>query len=545
MKDRREHTRDGYALARAWHPWIFPLLLIVASANSQAQISPGELTKAHSKLEGISNCVKCHEVGKKVTSAKCLECHQEIKELIGLSKGYHSSAGVRSKECFSCHNEHHGLNFKIIRFDTLNFNHGDTRFDLTGKHGTLACRSCHKSELIKVKKSQKAAGSYLGLGTGCLDCHADYHQKTLSDNCIACHNYNAFKPVMGFDHRKTKYPLTGRHLTVDCSKCHQVTNQNGKRFQMFSGIAFSKCTDCHKDVHDNKFGKDCKKCHNEESFKNVAGLSTFNHHKTDYPLEGRHQAVDCKSCHRQSLTAKLKFGLCSDCHKDYHKGQLKKPGVASDCRDCHTLEGFASSLFTVERHNQGGFPLEGAHLATPCFACHRKGAEWVFKDLKKKCVDCHQNIHQNYIDEKFFGNQNCVSCHSDIAWSQINFDHNATDFKLAGKHAAISCKKCHFKTEPDGTVKQQFSSLAKRCTGCHADIHYNQFDTRDDASCSRCHEFSGWKPVRFNHDSSRFKLDGRHQDVACSKCHKEISTGTERYVQYKFDDIKCSSCHLH
>ncbi|MFA6128913.1 MAG: cytochrome c3 family protein [Bacteroidales bacterium] len=523
---------------------IFILLLFVAG-NCLGQISPGDLTTAHSNLEGLSNCSKCHEVGKKVATAKCLECHKEIKELINLNKGYHASSEVKSKECFSCHNEHHGRNFKIVRFDTLKFDHKDARFELLGKHNTLTCKNCHKAAFIKERQSQKTqAGSYLGLGTACLDCHADYHQKTLSANCITCHNSNAFKPVLGFNHKKTKYPLVGRHQAVDCAKCHKVTDLNGKKFQKFSGIAFASCTDCHKDVHNNRFGKDCRKCHTEESFTKVAGLSTFNHEKTGYRLVGKHLAVECKSCHKQSLTAKLKFALCTDCHKDYHKGQLIKPGVTSDCKDCHSLAGFKGSSFTIERHNKGEFLLEGSHLATPCFACHKKGQEWIFKDLKKKCVDCHENIHQSYIDEKYFGNQKCESCHSVEAWSKINFDHNTTDFKLTGKHADTNCKKCHFKPDAEGKEIQRFSGLSMRCLECHADEHNKQFDTTEGASCIRCHGYDRWKPIQFNHDNTRFKLDGSHQNVACVKCHKEVSEGSTKYIKYKLGDITCASCHL-
>jgi hypothetical protein len=382
------------------------------------------------------------------------------------------------------------------------------------------------------------------MGTTCLDCHTDYHQKSLSSNCLSCHNNNAWKPVLGFDHKKTKYPLLGKHQTVDCAKCHKIVDQNGKKIQLFAGIAFSACTDCHRDVHDNKFGKDCKKCHNEESFTKIAGLNTFNHTKTDYPLEGKHLTLECKACHKQSLTAKLKFALCTDCHKDYHKGQLKKPGVTSDCKDCHSLQGFKGSSFTVERHNKGDFKLEGPHIATPCIACHKKGTEWVFKDIKKKCVDCHENIHKAFIDEKFFGNQNCENCHSVLAWSQVKFDHNTTKFKLTGQHALSTCKKCHFKPDTDGKEVQRFSGLSVRCLDCHNDIHNKQFDTSETASCTRCHGYDRWKPVQFDHSKTRFKLDGSHKDVACAKCHKEKSDGMVRYIQYKIDDIRCSSCHL-
>jgi hypothetical protein len=528
--------------------WLFAVLLFIIFLRpglSVAQISPGELTDAHSRLEGISNCIKCHEVGKKVLSSKCLDCHKEIKELIDSNRGYHSSSEVRGKECYSCHNEHHGKKFEIIRFDTLKFEHKVTRFELLGKHNTLSCKTCHKPELIKIKKSQKTSETYLGLGMNCLDCHADYHQQTLSTNCLNCHNNSAFKPVLGFDHKKTKFPLIGSHQKVECSKCHKVNDQNGIKYQKFSGIAFSNCTDCHKDVHENKFGKDCRKCHSEESFKKVAGLNVFNHDKTDYPLQGKHQAVECKLCHKQSLTAKIKFNLCSDCHKDYHKGQFKKPGLVSDCKDCHTIEGFTTANFTVEQHNNGKFRLEGSHAATPCISCHKKGTEWSFKDLKKSCVDCHENIHLNNIDVKFFGDKKCENCHDVVAWSKVKFDHNTTDFKLVGKHAETNCKKCHFRQDNDGTVRQKFSGQSGRCLDCHTDIHQDQFDTKENASCTRCHGYERWKPIQFNHDNTRFKLDGSHKDVACAKCHKEVSKGPIRYIQYKFEDIKCASCHLH
>jgi len=533
-----------HPLNRSWRLTIILILVGLWSGQSIAQISPGDLTTAHANLEGISNCTKCHEVGKKVSVAKCLECHKEIKELIDQNKGYHSSAEVKSKDCFACHNEHHGRNFKIIRFDTVKFNHRDAGFELVGKHSTLACLACHRSELIKSKKSQKSSGSYLGLGTKCLDCHADFHQKTLSPNCLECHNNNAFKPVTGFDHKKTKFPLLGSHQKVDCSKCHKEEERDGQKSRKFTGIAFSNCTDCHKDIHENKFGRDCKKCHSEESFKNAAVSGAFNHNKTDYPLEGKHASVNCKSCHKQSLTARLKFDHCTDCHSDYHKGQLKKSGQTSDCKDCHSVSGFAESNFSIERHNQGGFPLEGPHAATPCVSCHKKDKEWNFKDLKKSCVDCHENIHKNYIDEKFFHNQNCGGCHEVSVWSKVNFDHNTTDFKLTGKHTVTSCKKCHFKEESSGIVKQQFSNLTGRCLDCHTDPHNKQFASIELASCTRCHNFDRWKPVQFNHDNTRFRLDGSHKDVACSKCHKEVSDGSVRYIQYKFEDIRCSSCHL-
>ena len=89
-------------------------LLVVFANNVFAQISPGELSKAHAHLEGLTNCTKCHVLGEKETISKCLDCHKEIKQLINTNSGYHSYSEVKKRECASCHNEHHGRNFRII-----------------------------------------------------------------------------------------------------------------------------------------------------------------------------------------------------------------------------------------------------------------------------------------------------------------------------------------------------------------------------------------------------------------------------------------------
>ncbi|MBK7466451.1 MAG: hypothetical protein IPJ43_06330 [Saprospiraceae bacterium] len=44
-------------------------------------------------------------------------------------------------------------------------------------------------------------------------------------------------------------------------------NQPAKSYQEFAKINPIECITCHRDVHDGKFGKDCKSCHNQESFR--------------------------------------------------------------------------------------------------------------------------------------------------------------------------------------------------------------------------------------------------------------------------------------
>ncbi|MCF6332283.1 MAG: hypothetical protein L3J11_03285 [Draconibacterium sp.] len=519
---------------------IFSLILWVN--YSSAQLSPGELSNAHANLEGISNCTKCHILGKKETSSKCLECHKEIKQLINKNRGYHASEEAEGKNCAECHGEHFGRDFKIVRFDDKTFDHNLTGFGLKGKHTKNKCADCHKTELIKNKTSQKKGGSYLGLETECLSCHNDFHEKTLSSDCLSCHNQEAFRPAPGFDHNKTKFDLRGAHQKVDCVKCHKTETRNGKQFQEFSGIKFESCTNCHADEHKGKFGDNCLKCHTIFTFKETKVLKDFKHDKTNFALRGQHQKLDCKKCHKGKLTTPIKHKNCVDCHKDYHEGQLAKDGKITDCNSCHTVNSFKTSSFSFEKHKQTKFVLDGAHLATPCFACHKKTEKWNF-NIKNQCIDCHENIHKNYMDIKYIPKNDCRNCHTVSNWKEVTFDHNKTDFKLEGKHHEAGCRDCHFKPLPNGKIVQQFSILTNSCSNCHANKHQNQFADNGETRCTRCHTNKNWIPDKFNHNTARFKLDGKHENVVCIKCHKPSADTREKFIKYKFEDISCTSCH--
>ncbi len=521
----------------------FSLLFILPVSLVRSQISPGPLAAVHSYLEGMSNCTQCHELGDKVTNAKCLACHTELKTRIDQKKGYHSSSDIRGKNCISCHSDHHGVNFQILRFDKDKFNHNLTGFTLTGMHAKKECKDCHKPDLIADRSVKKKKFTYLGLGTSCLSCHTDYHQQTLSSNCSGCHDTQAFKPALLFDHQKTAYPLVGMHQSVPCLKCHPVIQKNGANFQQFAGIQATNCTPCHQDVHNNKFGQNCRQCHSEVSFHSVKGISNFDHSKTNFPLVDKHQFVPCASCHKADLTTPIKYSRCTDCHQDYHKGQFVTQGIVTDCNACHTTKGFDQSSFTIDQHKQSKFPLEGAHVATPCIACHKKTDTWNFRQIGLRCSDCHENIHKDHIDPKFFPDSACTVCHNTSRWSEVIFDHSSTGFALEGAHVTQTCRACHFVKDSTGQVVQQFAELSSECNACHQDIHFKQFEKNGSTDCLKCHNFKLWKIENFDHNTTAFKLDGQHQNVPCFKCHKEITEGKNRYVLYKIKEWKCENCH--
>ena len=526
--------------------YILFVLFLLNGFNLSAQISPGDLSNAHASLEGVSNCTKCHEVGNnKVSRAKCLDCHKEIKANIQAHKGYHASVEVTGKECAVCHNEHHGKTFQITRFNKKQFNHALSGFALKGEHAKRECNDCHKAAFIKDPNLKKKASTYLGLTQECLLCHDDFHQGKLSPKCNTCHSFNSWKNATGFDHSKTHFPLLGQHKTVKCVDCHKLITVNGKKFQNFANLKFQNCTPCHKDVHENKFGQDCKKCHTEESFFFNKTMKAFDHDKTDFKLLGKHKQVDCKECHKdKSMTKPVKHQYCSDCHADFHKGDFtNRKGITPDCSKCHNNNGFTPSTFSIEEHNKK-FKLEGAHLASTCMACHKKQDKWTFKNMGKRCIDCHKNEHKGFIEDKFMPNENCELCHNVKSWKKINsFDHDKTGYKLEGSHANIACSACHYGRNENGIRTQKFDGLNRECSACHKDSHFGQFAVNGKTDCTRCHGFDKWEKSKFDHNTSRFKLDGAHIDVKCDECHKPVINNKGKYIEYKFNDISCQKCH--
>ncbi len=517
---------------------------ILCISHTFAQISPGELSKAHASLEGISNCTKCHDVGNKVTRQKCLECHKEIKANIIARKGYHGSAEVRNKDCAGCHSEHHGRDFQLIRFNKKTFDHSKTGFALKGEHAKQECNACHKPAFIKDPAIRKKAGTYLGLSQQCLSCHDDFHQGKMSSKCTDCHGFNSFKNARSFDHSKTRYPLLGKHKDVACKECHKPEIVNGKTREGFKNLAFANCNSCHKDPHENKFGQNCKQCHTEESFHIIKGIKTFDHDKTGFKLIGKHQTVECKACHKTgNMTDPIKHDRCSDCHADYHKKEFAVNGVSPDCNKCHTNNGFTPSTFTIEKHNMTKFKLEGAHMATACTACHKKQKDWTFRNIGSRCVDCHTNVHKGFIPDRFFPNEDCTACHNVKNWKEVTFDHNKTGFKLEGEHAKIACAECHYRKNANGVRVQQFKRLSRECSSCHKDSHAGQFAVNGKTDCTRCHGFDKWENSKFDHNTSRFKLDGAHATVKCEACHKQVTNEKGTYIEYKFDNITCARCH--
>jgi nitrate/TMAO reductase-like tetraheme cytochrome c subunit len=140
-------------------------------------------------------------------------------------------------------------------------------------------------------------------------------------------------------------------------------------------------------------------------------------------------------------------------------------------------------------------------------------------------------------------NENCATCHNVTSWKKVTFDHDKTGFKLEGKHARKACAACHFKKNELGVRVQKFEGLSKECSTCHKDNHVGQFAENGKTDCTRCHGFERWEDSKYDHNTSRFKLEGAHQKVQCFKCHKQTTDERGTFVKYKYKGIECAVCH--
>ena len=546
------------------------LSITLLRASLHAQISPGELSRAHAGLEGMGNCTSCHTLGKVVSNDGCLRCHAEIQARIAARSGLH--ALYEGRHCVECHKEHHGRNFPLVRFDVSSFNHSTVGFALQGVHLRVPCAQCHRRDNIKAEDVLKngaalEAGTYLGLSSECTSCHADAHKGQFTGSCLRCHAMDGWKPAPRYDHNTARFPLTGLHRKIECGKCHRKDAANVIRF---TGLQFGSCSSCHRDPHTGRFKESCGSCHTTTGWNQVA-TGHFDHASTRFPLRGRHSSLKCEQCHggRKGASGNgikiAQFARCADCHADAHAGQLVGRPDKGACESCHTVNGFSPSTFVTEQHQRTHFALSGGHLAIPCRSCHTAQpvtakSPWKFRwDNARRCETCHSDLHRYQFGAA--APEGCPTCHITEGWRRVRYSHEHTRFPLQGKHRELPCAQCHIitgtvaegrgipvpdtaRTHPDAPQRLLRWNGPVECATCHLDVHRGQFQQRFANRCQVCHTTLAWDALLFSHENTSFSLTGRHAQVACVTCHLLAGQGTpqERRV-YIGTPVRCAGCH--
>jgi hypothetical protein len=294
----------------------------------------------------------------------------------------------------------------------------DTVFKLEGRHRKLRCDECHR------KTETEGPRNYSGVPVDCRSCHKDPHGGQfdkplyLGGDCRVCHTQTAWRPPTFTVemHATAGFALTGAHLGVSCTRCHEVPTAGGAAAgkpcpRKFSGVA-TDCASCHADVHGGMFDgpgrpaevrgeRTCARCHGTDSFRALAA-KTFDHGLwTGYALSGAHAKAECAACHgraaqpdaRGRTLGRAAGSSCQSCHSDPHAGQFG-PTAAVSCTKCHREEGsFRNLLFDHRKDSR--FPLDELHSKLACAKCHKpmpvgEDVKAIrYKPLGTKCGDCH------------------------------------------------------------------------------------------------------------------------------------------------------------
>lgn len=468
---------------------------VYATTLEKLLVMPGPVIEGHADIE--DDCTACHnKLSDEPQYELCVTCHKNVGNDIVQDLGFHGQLPAAERlECASCHTDHEGRNQDIARLDETTFDHTLTNFILRGAHTDVDCAACH----VENRPHRQAE-------TTCIACHRadDPHEGQLGENCNDCHTENNWQEAK-FDHNTTSFPLTGGHETVVCSACHSS--------DVFSEVA-NTCIDCHRsdDVHKGRNGTQCVDCHTTSSWS----TTTFDHLRVSaFPLDGGHQWLTCKSCHRAGDFKDLGGRDCNGCHQDddVHEGRN-----GTDCAACHTTGDWAKSSFDHTAHT--GFALPAGHVSLECTACHKNNLE---ESIPRECGACHleDDVHDGQLGTV------CESCHSETSWTeQIRFDHDLTRFPLIGIHADLACNDCH--------ASAAFHDTDDTCVACHEkdDKHRGSLGTE----CETCHNPSDWAAWLFDHDTeTRFSLTGAHSGLECAACHAKPTFGKT--------SKDCVACH--
>lgn len=529
----------------------------------------------------------------------CLACHKEIAFLVTRSRGLHGQSA--NEKCARCHPDHAGRDFKMIQFEEggpEKFDHARSGWPLDGKHAPLKCGDCHKpemqrSETASLSQRKDKATLWIGLDGACLSCHApkDVHKGALGPKCETCHDGAAWKPAPRFDHARTDYPLTGKHATVECNKCHMApslklpVDGKGQPGPLYKPLPHKECSACHADPHQNQLGPACTRCHNTENWKSV-DQKKFNHDLTRYPLRGKHVALQCGQCHdpKTAWGKKPPYATCGSCHVDAHAGTATLAGKAVDCAPCHGVEGFRPSTYTVEQHRASAYPLLGAHATVKCEACHTKNpagilpeklgkARVLMRMAHERCTSCHRDDHGGQFASRPDRGA-CEPCHRVEAWKPSTYtakEHARLRLGLTGRHAKIECAACHGPARKGLPPLPGLEKLGKAavaliltdtsCTACHYDAHDGRFSPKGarpkKSGCLACHNVNAFRPSTVDlaaHAAFGYPLGGAHRAVSCDGCHRESKPAPPRPslvllrtvappMPFTLKDKKCEACH--
>ncbi len=418
-----------------WSTWlVFSLTLcgyfyyavnsVTAGDSSMAGIFlPGQSTDGHHQIEMA--CTSCHTEpfsGPDILQNACLQCHADELERVDDSHPISKFTDPRNAEtlekldarlCITCHREH--------------------RKEVTNLMGVTLpenlCFHCH-ADIGKDRPSHQNMDSNTCANGGC---HNYHDNKALYENFLLKHQDKPIhlkrqrldeRDLLAFLEISENYPVddfpfepvafeqanapqrflispTGhgnafstKHAEagVNCSACHQESNENRELPRWINKPGHKICLTCHQDeTQDFLMSK--------HGMRLEAGLSAMRPEMARLPMkpDSHGKELNCMSCHsaHQFNTQKAAVQSCLQCHNDSHsKNYLTSPhaklwqqeqsgmlptGSGVSCATCHLPRIWhEDEEEELERilvdHNQSNTLRPNDKMLRPvCLQCHGLG----------------------------------------------------------------------------------------------------------------------------------------------------------------------------
>jgi len=290
-------------------------------------------------------CAKCHPEVTLASGAKlrrykpvpttCERCHADVHRgaFADVAAALATHGTPRPPGCVGCHSPD--------GWRPAMFPHEATGFALEGPHGRAQCSDCHGNNLRRA------------LSRECSTCHRDPHAGEFGARCAGCHEARSWRSTFNADaHRRTSFPLIGRHAVLPCTECH------GELRDRSFARAHVDCVSCHADDYDRAastsidhraagFGLECQACHSGWTF----ATGSFPAHEVCFALSsGPHARIGCRDCHTTLDSGVQITGACNT-------------GTAA-CTACHS---HSCARSDSEHRNVPGYQCRDRK----CYECHR------------------------------------------------------------------------------------------------------------------------------------------------------------------------------
>ncbi len=250
------------ALALLWHaqPDDAPIKQLAAW---QRLASPGDLSAAHSRLEG--DCVACHTTVIGASRTKCMACHATDERLLTSPElTFHASVG----DCRVCHSEHLGTSPPPTRMDHVALATMGLGLLTSGESEVGRSVAQHLSSWIAEsavgrdgRRASRVAPAEAVLR--CATCHAqsDAHRGMFGSDCGACHG------TRGWVIPEYRHPSS---TSTDCAQCHRAPPCH--QTPHFTRVCMPVAGKPNAEV------RDCHSCHQVTAWNHIKGVGWYKSH---------------------------------------------------------------------------------------------------------------------------------------------------------------------------------------------------------------------------------------------------------------------------